>query len=167
MREGRDGVLYDARCSNSVKDYIEKLGGKAHICSTGHTAMQIGLPEKNGIIGAELPGHYYYYDFYSQDNGWIPFLQVLAVLSREKQPLSVLIQEINTYHFSGEINFRVPDGGVMIEALKKNYSTGEQTFLDGIRVIVEDLGHSQHEKRNYCFGLNEKGNGILTVRFTY
>ena len=29
------------------------------------------------------------------------------------------------------------------------------------------LGHSQHEKRYYCFGLNEKGNGILTVRFTY
>jgi len=29
------------------------------------------------------------------------------------------------------------------------------------------LEHSQAEKQYYCFGLNEQGNGILTVRFTY
>ena len=40
-------------------------------------------------------------------------------------------------------------------------------FYDEDRVIAEDLGHSQNENRYYCFGLNEKRNGILTVRFTY
>ncbi len=40
-------------------------------------------------------------------------------------------------------------------------------FYDEDRVIAEDLEHSQNENRYYCFGLNEKRNGILTVRFTY
>lgn len=40
-------------------------------------------------------------------------------------------------------------------------------FFDENRVIAEDLSHSQNENRHYCFGLNEKRNGILTVRFTY
>lgn len=43
----------------------------------------------------------------------------------------------------------------------------QYAFLDTNRVIAEDLKHSQTEKRYYCFGLNEQGNGILTVRFTY
>ncbi len=43
----------------------------------------------------------------------------------------------------------------------------QHAFLDTNRVIAEDLEHSQNEKRYYCFGLNEQGSGILTVRFTY
>jgi phosphomannomutase len=135
---GADGVLYDARSTNSIKDYISKLGGKSHICSTGHTAMQEGLPSLNGIYGGELPGHYYYRDFYSLDNGWYPFLQVQAILSLEKKSLSKLIEDINQYFFSGEINFLVPDGDNVIKAIQEHYSVGRQTFLDGVRVDFEN-----------------------------
>ena len=37
--------------------------------------------------------------------------------------------------------------------------------MDPHRVIARDLGHSETEKRFYCFG--ETGAGVLTVRFTY
>ncbi len=43
----------------------------------------------------------------------------------------------------------------------------QYAFLDPNRVIAEDVNHSQEEQRYYCSGLNEKGNGILTVRFAY
>ena len=43
----------------------------------------------------------------------------------------------------------------------------QAAFLDEKRVIAEDLKHSQEEQRYYCFGSNEEGTGILTVRFTY
>ncbi|MFV2058748.1 MAG: BrnT family toxin [Thiohalomonadales bacterium] len=48
-----------------------------------------------------------------------------------------------------------------------SFEEAQCAFLDENRVIAEDLDHSQNEKRFYCFGLNEQGNGILTVRFTY
>ncbi len=47
------------------------------------------------------------------------------------------------------------------------FDESQHAFLDVNRIIAEDLGHSQNEKRYYCFGLNEQGSGILTVRFTY
>jgi hypothetical protein len=57
-----------------------------------------------------------------------------------------------------------------IENLQKHgvsFQEAQYAFLDKNRVIAEDLEHSQNEKRYYCFGLNEQGSGILTVRFTY
>jgi len=48
-----------------------------------------------------------------------------------------------------------------------SFFEAQHAFLDKNRVIAEDLSHSAKEKRYYCFGLNEVGNGILTVRFTY
>ena len=43
----------------------------------------------------------------------------------------------------------------------------QHAFLDPKRVIAENLSHSQREERYYCFGSNQDGTGILTVRFTY
>ena len=48
-----------------------------------------------------------------------------------------------------------------------SFYEAQHAFLDGNRVIAEDIKHSQDEKRYYCFGLDKDANGILTVRFTY
>jgi uncharacterized protein len=48
-----------------------------------------------------------------------------------------------------------------------SFSEAQHAFLDEQRIIAEDLEHSDEEKRYYCFGLNQEGTGILTVRFTW
>ncbi|HBA65661.1 MAG TPA: hypothetical protein DCZ48_05685 [Methylococcaceae bacterium] len=48
-----------------------------------------------------------------------------------------------------------------------SFYEAQHAFMDKSRIIAEDLSHSQDEKRYYCFGLNEAGTGVLTVRFTY
>ena len=45
------------------------------------------------------------------------------------------------------------------------FELAQHAFADPRRVMAADLGHSQTEKRYYCFGKVEEG--ILTVRFTY
>jgi hypothetical protein len=45
------------------------------------------------------------------------------------------------------------------------FHRAQYAFADPLRVIAEDLSHSQEERRYYCFG--KVGEGILTVRFTY
>jgi uncharacterized DUF497 family protein len=57
-----------------------------------------------------------------------------------------------------------------IENQKKHnisFFDAQYAFFDEKRVIAEDLGHSQSEKRYYCLGLNKDKSGIITVRFTY
>ncbi len=48
-----------------------------------------------------------------------------------------------------------------------SFYEAQYAFLDSKRVIAEDPNHSDSEQRFYCFGKNEDGTGILTVRFTY
>lgn len=46
-----------------------------------------------------------------------------------------------------------------------SFALAQLAFLDHHRIILEDLEHSQDEKRYYCLG--QVAGGILTVRFTY
>ena len=46
-----------------------------------------------------------------------------------------------------------------------SFELAQYALSDSRRVIAEDLGHGDGEKRYYCFG--RVGEGILTVRFTY
>ena len=46
-----------------------------------------------------------------------------------------------------------------------SFALAQMAFLDGKRVILEDLEHSDEEKRYYCLG--SVAGGIMTVRFTY
>ena len=68
-----------------------------------------------------------------------------------------------------EPNFEWDEAKNLENQRKHNVSfyEAQHAFLDKKRIIAEDLSHSHQEQRYYCFGLNEQGNGILTVRFTY
>jgi len=60
------------------------------------------------------------------------------------------------------------DGAKNQENIEKHgvsFYLAQNAFTDSNRVILEDLRHSQAEKRYYCIGIVAKG--ILTVRFTY
>lgn len=46
-----------------------------------------------------------------------------------------------------------------------SFALAQLAFLDHDRVILEDLEHSDSEKRFYCLG--RVSDGIMTVRFTY
>ena len=68
-----------------------------------------------------------------------------------------------------EPNFEWDEAKNLENQRKHNVSfyEAQHAFLDKKRIIAEDLNHSDQEQRYYSFGLNEQGNGILTVRFTY
>ena len=46
-----------------------------------------------------------------------------------------------------------------------SFGIAQHAFADPLRVIAQDVTHSKHEARFFCFGC--VGEGILTVRFTY
>ena len=46
-----------------------------------------------------------------------------------------------------------------------SFANAQAAFLDPHRVIAEDLGHSDAERRYFCFGT--VAGGVMTVRFTY
>jgi phosphomannomutase len=133
-RQGSDVVLYDVRSSRSVVEEVSRLGGKPVICRVGHSYAKELLRETNGIIGGELAGHYYFKENYYCDSGMITALLVLSILSMDRILLSELVDEIQQYYFSGEINYKVTNKQQVIQNLLCDYYKGKLTDIDGIRL---------------------------------
>ncbi|MBS3810368.1 MAG: phosphomannomutase/phosphoglucomutase [Halanaerobiales bacterium] len=106
-------VLYDIRTSRSVKEYIEKLGGKPYMWKVGHAYAKLKMRELDAVVGGELAGHYYFRDFHYCDSGLLTSFIVLNVINEYKKEtgfsLSKVIDEIDSYMGSGEINFKIED----------------------------------------------------------
>lgn len=131
-------IVYDLRASNVVPDTIKKYGGVPHMQKVGHSHIKKMMRETDSVFGGEVSGHYYFSDNHFMDNGFIPALMILQLLSESGKPLSEFIRDLGEYYVSGEINSEVKDRKKVIEVLKDKYADANQTFLDGISIEYSD-----------------------------
>jgi phosphomannomutase len=135
-------VIYDVRASHAVKDVVSRYGGTALMNRVGHAFIKRRMREENAIFGGEVTGHYYFRDFHYADNGFIPALLILELMSRKGQTLAELLAPLRAKYFiSGEINTRVSDGSVVearLQALATRYSDGHTYSMDGLSVEYPD-----------------------------
>jgi len=96
------------------------------------------MRETNAVFGGEVTGHYYFRDNFYADNGFIPALLILELMSKKGRSLRDLIKPLaDRYFISGEINTRlrsmdaVPD---KLSQIANRYTDGHQYELDGISV---------------------------------
>jgi phosphomannomutase len=132
------GIVYDLRASWAVRDWVSKLGGRPISERVGHSYIKRTMRAENAVFGGEVSGHYYFRDNWYADNGFIPILSILTMLSDANVKLSELVASLGEYHVSGEINSSVPDTAAVIERVKRAYADGEQNFRDGITVEYPD-----------------------------
>jgi phosphomannomutase len=135
-------VLYDLRASYAVKDVVARYGGKALMNRVGHAFIKQRMREENAIFGGEVTGHYYFRDFYYADNGFIPALLILELMSRKGQTLAELLEPLRAKYFiSGEINTKVGSMDAVnekISGLARTYGDGHVYQLDGVSVEYPD-----------------------------
>ena len=135
-------VVYDVRASYAVKDIVQKYGGTALMNRVGHAFFKRRMREENAIFGGEVTGHYYFRDFYYADNGFIPALLILELMSRKGQTLAELLAPLREKYFlSGEINTRLKEMGMAqekMDGLAAMYTEGRVYTLDGISAEFHD-----------------------------
>jgi phosphomannomutase len=131
-------IVYDLRASWAVADWVERLGGKAIPERVGHSFIKRTMRAENAVFGGEVSGHYYFRDHYYADNGYIPLLAVLTMLSRSGQKMSELVASLGEYHVSGEINSTVADTKAAIARVAERYADGDIDYRDGITVSYPD-----------------------------
>jgi phosphomannomutase len=135
-------IVYDVRASYAVKDTVARYGGTALINRVGHAFFKKRMREENAIFGGEVTGHYYFRDNFYADNGFIPALLILELMSRKGQTLADLLEPLRAKYFiSGEINTKLPDMRLVqqkIDGLELQYADGHITKMDGISVEYPD-----------------------------
>ena len=135
-------IIYDLRASHAVKDVVARYGGRALMNRVGHAFIKRRMREEDAIFGGEVTGHYYFRDFYYADNGLIPALLILELMSKKNRSLRDLLQPFRERYFiSGEINTKlgsmqeVPEKLSVIEA---RYTDAALARLDGLSVDYQD-----------------------------
>jgi phosphomannomutase len=135
-------IVYDVRASYAVRDIVAKYGGTALMNRVGHAFFKRRMREENAIFGGEVTGHYYFRDFYYADNGFIPALLILELMSRKGQTLAELLAPLREKYFiSGEINTRLKDGTSAqekMDGLAAMYTEGRTYSMDGVSVEFHD-----------------------------
>ena len=142
MKSPGDTIIYDVRASYAVKDVVAKYGGKALMNRVGHAFIKRRMREENAVFGGEVTGHYYFRDNFYADNGFIPALMILDLMSKKGLSLRDLLKPLRERYFiSGEINTKVANMDIAakkIDELKKRYASGNVYELDGISAEFPD-----------------------------
>ena len=135
-------IIYDVRASYAVKDIVARYQGKALMNRVGHAFIKRRMREENAIFGGEVTGHYYFRDNFYADNGFIPALMILELMSKKGQSLRDLLKPLREKYFiSGEINTKVASMDVAnrkIEELKRIYAKANPYDLDGVSAEFPD-----------------------------
>jgi phosphomannomutase len=142
LKEPGATVVYDLRASYAVKDVAARYGGMAVMNRVGHAFFKGRMRELNAVFGGEVTGHYYFRDNFYCDNGFIPALLILELMSKKGQSLKQLLEPLRAKYFiSGEINTKMPTMEAMVDrmnAIEKRYKDGKIYKLDGISVEYPD-----------------------------
>jgi phosphomannomutase len=142
LKEPKAAVVYDLRASYAVKDTIARYEGRALMNRVGHAFFKKRMREENAVFGGEVTGHYYFRDNFYADNGFIPAMLMLELMSRKGKALHELLEPLRAKYFiSGEINTKVKsmaDVQRKLDGLTAMFAAEHVYHLDGVSVEAAD-----------------------------
>ena len=135
--------LYDVKCSKSLSDEIERLGGKGICYRTGNSYTKAKVRDDNIPFGGELSGHVYFRDRWPGfDSGIYAGLRLLEILSHTEKSVEELLNGINYYYSTPEEKYSSIDDKKFLVVEKVLEYVKEKGYdyidIDGVRVNFED-----------------------------
>ena len=135
--------LYDVKCSKSLSDEIERLGGEGLCYRTGNSYTKAKVRDDDLPFGGELSGHVYFRDRWPGfDSGLYAGIRLLEILSYTNKDINQLLEGVNDYYSTEEIKFKSPDTikfGVIDKVKDYVVSKGYKYLdIDGVKVLFDD-----------------------------
>ena len=134
-------IIHDPRLTWNTIDLVERYGGRAVQCKTGHAFIKERMRIEDAVYGGEMSAHHYFRDFAYCDSGMIPWLLVAQLVSASGKPLSTLVEErVAAYPASGEINRSIADPSALLSAIEARYSGQAESVdhTDGLSMCFAD-----------------------------
>lgn len=128
-------IIYDPRLIWNTLDVVQRMGGRAVICKSGHAFIKEKMRAENATYGGEMSAHHYFRDNWFCDSGMIPLMLIAQLVSKSGQSLGTLVGEmIERFPCSGEINSHVADVQATLRKVEERYSDGKIDKIDGLSV---------------------------------
>jgi len=132
QKNSGEKIISDPRLVWAVKDTVLANNGIYLVNKPGHAFIKDRLRSEDAIFAGETSGHFYFRDNYYCDNGMIPLLIILEILSQKNIKVTELVRPFyKKYFISGEINKKVKDPDKILKAIEKKYKDGRIEYIDG------------------------------------
>ncbi len=136
-REPGAAIVHDPRLTWNTIDLVQKLGGRAVLCKSGHAFIKQKMREVDAVYGGEMSAHHYFRKFAYCDSGMITWLTALAVMSERGMSLGELVgARQRLFPASGEINREIADAKGVLARAQQRYQGGALSvdFTDGLSI---------------------------------
>ncbi len=133
-------VLYNAVCGRVVPEVVKKSGGRSKRVRVGYSLIKKEMQEEKAIFAGEHSCHYFYRHVYNSEASLLTFLLILEEISGRGLSFTQMVDQIDKYPQSGEINFEVEDKEEVMKEVEELYKNKAKSidWLDGISIWFED-----------------------------
>lgn len=147
-------VVSEVKCSQVLYDTINKLGGNAVMCKTGHGYIKDKMKETNATLAGEMSGHTFFKDrYYGFDDAIYAGCRIIEIISKHKKinpnfTISEMLKPFDEVCSSSEVRFPCPNElkKETLEKVKKCVEANANLFgseikeiitLDGMRIVFD------------------------------
>jgi phosphomannomutase len=128
-------IIYDPRLVWNTLDIVERLGGRAVVCKSGHAFIKEKMRAEDAVYGGEMSAHHYFKSHWYCDSGMIPFLLIARLVSKSGRSLGQMVEEmVARYPCSGEVNSTVASVPEVLARVEGLYQGGKVDRLDGLSI---------------------------------
>lgn len=150
----RPTVVSEVKCSQVLFDTINKHGGNAVMCKTGHGYIKDKMKETNATLAGEMSGHTFFKDrYYGFDDAIYAGCRIIEIISKHKKQnpnftISEMLKPFDEVCSSSEVRFPCPNElkKETLEKVKKCVEADSNLFgseikeiitLDGMRIVFD------------------------------
>ena len=147
-------VVSEVKCSQVLYDQINKLGGNAVMCKTGHGFIKDKMKETNALLAGEMSGHTFFKDrYYGFDDAIYAGCRIIEIISKHKKvnpnfKISDMLKPFDEVCSSPEVRFPCPNEKKkeVLEKFKQCVESNRNMFgsdikeiitLDGMRIVFD------------------------------
>lgn len=147
-------VVSEVKCSQVLYDQINKLGGNAVMCKTGHGYIKDKMKETNALLAGEMSGHTFFKDrYYGFDDAIYAGCRIIEIISKHKKvnpnfKISDMLKPFDEVCTSPEVRFPCPNEKKkeVLEKFKQCVESNRNMFgsdikeiitLDGMRIVFD------------------------------
>lgn len=147
-------VVSEVKCSQVLYDTINKLGGNAVMCKTGHGYIKDKMKETNALLAGEMSGHTFFKDrYYGFDDAIYAGCRIIEIIANHKKvnpnfKISDMLKPFDEVCSSEEVRFPCPNElkKSTLEKVKQCVEKDKDLFgseikeiitLDGMRIVFD------------------------------
>lgn len=135
--------ISEVKCSKTLYDEIQRLGGRAIMWRTGHSLIKAKMKEENAALAGEMSGHMFFKDrYFGFDDGIYASCRLMEIVAETGKTIPELLEGIPETFTTPEIRVECPDETkfeVVDRARRLLQQGGHQVIdIDGARVVFPD-----------------------------